>query len=88
MQNLELKHNGSKTVGKSAKVAKAILLVGGLAIGMTSTGGGSQAMAQAKVDAEIQNYTKTSGVSGNLGSVGSDTLNNLMTLWAETFRKN
>ena len=32
-------------------------------------------------------YQKTSGVSGNLNSVGSDTMNNLMTLWAETFRK-
>jgi phosphate transport system substrate-binding protein len=32
-------------------------------------------------------YAKASGVSGNLSSVGSDTLNNLMTLWAEGFRK-
>ena len=29
---------------------------------------------------------RTSGVSGNLNSIGSDTLNNLMTLWAEGFR--
>jgi phosphate transport system substrate-binding protein len=28
-----------------------------------------------------------SGVSGNLSSVGSDTLNNVMTLWSETFQK-
>ncbi|ALG69007.1 PstS family phosphate ABC transporter substrate-binding protein [Beggiatoa leptomitoformis] len=28
-----------------------------------------------------------SGVSGNLSSVGSDTMNNLMTLWAEEFKK-
>lgn len=41
----------------------------------------------AKVDASIPAYTKTSGVSGNMSSVGSDTLNNLMTLWAEGFRK-
>jgi phosphate transport system substrate-binding protein len=27
------------------------------------------------------------GVSGSLSSVGSDTMNNMMTLWAETFRK-
>lgn len=32
-------------------------------------------------------YHKETGVSGNLNSVGSDTLNNLMTLWAEGFRK-
>ena len=35
----------------------------------------------------IAAYAKTSGVSGNINSVGSDSLNNLMTLWAETFRK-
>lgn len=40
-----------------------------------------------KVDAKLPTYAKTQGVSGNLNSVGSDTLNNLMTLWAEGFRK-
>ena len=46
------------------------------------------AMGQAvKVDDAIPAYTKTSGVSGTLNSVGSDTLNNLMTLWAEGFKK-
>jgi phosphate transport system substrate-binding protein len=37
------------------------------------------------VDAGIPAYVKTSGVSGNLNSIGSDTLNNLMTLWGERF---
>ncbi len=32
-------------------------------------------------------YRQVSGVSGNLNSIGSDTLNNLMTYWAESFRK-
>ena len=32
-------------------------------------------------------YEKTSGISGNLSSVGSDTLANLMTFWAEEFKK-
>lgn len=41
----------------------------------------------AQVDAAIQPYQKTSGVSGNLNSIGSDTLNNLMTFWAEGFQK-
>ncbi|CAG1008483.1 Phosphate-binding protein PstS [Myxococcaceae bacterium] len=41
----------------------------------------------ARVDPALAAYAKTSGVSGNLSSVGSDTLNNLMTLWAEGFRK-
>lgn len=38
------------------------------------------------VDPALSGYTKTEGVSGNLNSVGSDTLNNLMTFWAEDFR--
>ncbi|MEQ9618294.1 MAG: phosphate ABC transporter substrate-binding protein [Deltaproteobacteria bacterium] len=41
----------------------------------------------AKVDSSIPTYTKTSGVSGNINSVGSDTMNNLMTLWCEGFTK-
>jgi phosphate transport system substrate-binding protein len=40
-----------------------------------------------KVDAKIPTYAKVQGVAGNLSSVGSDTLNNLMTLWTEGFRK-
>jgi phosphate transport system substrate-binding protein len=39
------------------------------------------------IDAGIAAYAKTSGVSGNVNSVGSDTMNNLMTLWAESFLK-
>jgi len=47
------------------------------------------ALAQAvQVDPALPNYAKASGVSGNFTSVGSDTLNNLMTLWAETFKRN
>ncbi len=39
------------------------------------------------VDSAIGAYQKASGVSGNINSVGSDTMNNMMALWAETFRK-
>ncbi len=39
------------------------------------------------VDPKIKNYTATAGVAGNLGSIGSDSLNNLMTYWAEGFKK-
>lgn len=39
------------------------------------------------LDPALKGYIKVSGVSGNLSSIGSDTLNNLMTLWAEGFRK-
>ncbi len=39
------------------------------------------------VDAKIKKYTPTAGVAGNLNSIGSDSLNNLMTYWAEGFKK-
>jgi phosphate transport system substrate-binding protein len=42
--------------------------------------------AQIELDPALAAYQKTSGISGNLNSIGSDTLNNLMTLWAEGFR--
>ena len=50
--------------------------------------GVSAVSAVAAVDPALPNYEKTSGVSGNLSSVGSDSLANLMTLWAEEFKKN
>jgi len=39
------------------------------------------------IDKAIRPYAKKSGVSGSVSSIGSDTLNNLMTLWAEGFQK-
>ena len=47
----------------------------------------SAVFAQASVDENLPVYEKISGVSGNLSSVGSDTLANLMTLWAESFKR-
>ncbi len=46
-----------------------------------------QAQAASKVDSGLNDYSRASGVSGNLSSVGSDTLANLMTLWAEEFKR-
>jgi phosphate transport system substrate-binding protein len=43
--------------------------------------------AQVQVDSGLASYKATSGVSGNISSVGSDSLNNLMTFWAESFAK-
>jgi len=40
-----------------------------------------------EVDPGIKPYTKVGGVSGNLNSIGSDTMNNLMTFWAEGFNR-
>ena len=45
------------------------------------------AAAQVKVDPELPEYESIGGVSGNVKSIGSDTMNNLMTLWAEGFRR-
>jgi phosphate transport system substrate-binding protein len=39
------------------------------------------------VDSGIAEYTKASGISGSLSSIGSDTLANLMTLWGEEFKR-
>ena len=39
------------------------------------------------LDPALKAYVKVSVVSGTRYSIGSDTLNNLMTLWAEGFRK-
>jgi phosphate transport system substrate-binding protein len=61
---------------------KQLLVAAAVAV----TAAAPAAMA-AGVDAALPNYTKTTGVSGNLSSVGSDTLANLMTFWAEEFKK-
>lgn len=45
------------------------------------------AAQMAVVDAKIPAYQKASGISGNLNSIGSDTMVNMMTLWAESFQK-
>ena len=42
---------------------------------------------ESHIDAALPTYKSVSGVSGDLNSIGSDSLNNLMTLWAEGFKK-
>ncbi|VXC44517.1 Phosphate-binding protein PstS [Pseudomonas sp. 8Z] len=56
------------------------------ALTFAATGVGA-VTAMAAIDPALPTYEKTSGVSGNLSSVGSDTLANLMTLWAEDYKK-
>lgn len=46
------------------------------------------AWAQPQVDTDLPDYVRSSGIAGNVSSVGSDTLSNLMTLWAEEFKRN
>jgi len=40
-----------------------------------------------QVDPALPDYKPAAGVSGSIKSVGSDTMNNLMTLWSEGFLK-
>jgi phosphate transport system substrate-binding protein len=47
----------------------------------------SPALAQVKLDPKLPEYRPVAGVSGSIKSVGSDTMNNLMTLWSEGFMK-
>jgi phosphate transport system substrate-binding protein len=62
---------------------KLLLAAMGLSAGLLSF----NASAVQSVEAGIPDYQKASGISGNLSSVGSDTLANLMTLWAEEFNR-
>lgn len=53
--------------------------------GLALAGTMACAAAHAQVDPNLPEYKTVSGISGNVTSIGSDTLNNLMTLWAEEF---
>ncbi len=44
-------------------------------------------MAQVEVDPKLPSYKPVAGVSGQLKSVGSDTMNPLMLLWTEKFKE-
>jgi len=59
-----------------------------LTIGLTCFLIGTVAFAQQiTVEPGVAPYKRTSGVSGNINSIGSDTMNNLMALWGEAFQK-
>lgn len=60
---------------------KPLILAVAAALGL------SAGAASAQVDSKLPDYQRVAGISGNLTSIGSDTLNNLMTLWAEEFAK-
>ncbi len=56
-------------------------LLAALGVVALTTAAGAQV-----VDPNLMSYKPVSGVSGSLKSIGSDTLNNLMALWAEGFK--
>jgi phosphate transport system substrate-binding protein len=64
------------------KLRQFDLLASVLALGLSAA-----ALADPQVDSELSDYQRASGVSGNLSSVGSDTLANVMTLWAEQYKR-
>jgi phosphate transport system substrate-binding protein len=58
-------------------------LLAGLALGAVLATAQAQTL---KADPNLPDYTPVAGISGNLNSVGSDTLNNMLLLWGEGFR--
>jgi phosphate transport system substrate-binding protein len=70
----ERRHGIKKRGVLAVALAAALLLAG-------------PAAAQVQLDPGLPAYSAVSGVSGNINSIGSDTLNNLMTYWAESFQK-
>src|SRR5271165_3727317 len=67
-----------RAISSVCAAAVIAMVLGGLLI---------PAQAQLKVDAKLPDYQAVSGVSGSLKSIGSDTMNNEMALWAEGFAK-
>jgi phosphate transport system substrate-binding protein len=72
---------GEMTMKKRFAASVAALALTGLAVTNVAASG------PPKLDPGLARYTPTSGVTGNISSIGSDSLNNLMTLWAETFNR-
>jgi phosphate transport system substrate-binding protein len=65
-----------ETMSKMSLLAMAMFAI--------AAGSGAQVVT---VDPSLPRYEKQTTVSGNLNSVGSDTMNSLLTLWAEGFRR-
>ncbi len=68
------------------RLSSQLMILTVLSLGLL-TASRSWADDRPKVDPALKPYVKVSGISGTLNSIGSDTLNNLMTLWAEGFRR-
>lgn len=61
------------------RCARALLLIAVLPLA-------AMGFLRTDVDPAFPTYEASSGVSGNIKSIGSDTMNNLMTLWGEEFK--
>jgi len=71
-------HYEEKMMKESSRKWMGAVAAAGLCVASVS-------VAQMTVDPNLPEYVPVVGVSGNLKSVGSDSMNNLMTLWAEGF---
>ena len=71
---------------RNQQKSRWFILAAAVLAGLFAMGAQQAAEAQVQVDPNLESYESVGGVSGNLNSIGSDTLNNLMTLWAEGFR--
>lgn len=56
-------------------------------VGLVAAAALASSVQAGGVDPKLPDYNRVSGISGNISSVGSDTLANLMTLWAEEFKR-
>jgi phosphate transport system substrate-binding protein len=61
---------------------KSLIAAAGVILA-TNSGVFAQAI---RIDENLPEYKPVSGISGKIASIGSDTLNNLMTYWAEEFK--
>ncbi len=69
-------------IGTKSRAALAAVALGTMVLACVAV-----VIAGASTDKALSDYHPTTGVSGNIKSIGSDTMNNLMALWAEDFRK-
>ena len=68
------------------QISRVVAVLGATLISTAGIGGGA-VFAQVSVDPKLPEYKAvSSGVSGTIKSVGSDSMNNLMAYWAEGFR--
>src|SRR2546427_10619419 len=71
------------TKGDDTMTMKTVMALAVAALTVTA----GAAIGQTKLDPDLAPYKTVSGVSGNVSSVRSDTLNNLMTHWAESVQQ-
>jgi phosphate transport system substrate-binding protein len=73
---------------KTSLFSKTVRAAGVLAaLGTVLVGPNLRGQEMITLDPDLPDYQAVSGISGNLNSIGSDTLNNLMALWGEGFQK-